>query len=71
MNNKNFGNKMTLNDKLINIINAILYITIICIGIISVIAWGKTNDLIFIIAGPIGILGILFNIYLLSRAKSK
>ncbi|MCD2347633.1 hypothetical protein [Clostridium guangxiense] len=71
MSNKNLNNKESLNNKLINIIVFISLIVMICMGIISVIAWKKTNDLIFIIAGPISILGILFNIYLLSRAKSK
>jgi predicted membrane chloride channel (bestrophin family) len=65
MDNKN------LNNKLINILVFISLIIIICMGITFVIAWKKTNDLIFIISGPIGILGVLFNIYLLSRAKSK
>lgn len=37
----------------------------------SVIAWKKTADWIFIISGSISILGILFNIYLYSREKSK
>ncbi|MBD7912033.1 hypothetical protein [Clostridium cibarium] len=60
-----------LNNKLINIIVFILFIIVICMGTISVIAWKRTNDLIFIISGLVSILGILFNIYLLSRVKSK
>ncbi|WP_143314778.1 hypothetical protein [Clostridium sp. HBUAS56017] len=60
-----------LNNKLINIIVFILFIIVICMGIISVIEWKRTNDLIFIISGLVSILGILFNIYLLSRVKSK
>jgi hypothetical protein len=60
-----------LNNKLINIIVFISFIIIICMGTICVIAWKRTNDLIFIISGLISILGILFNIYLLSRIKSK
>ncbi len=46
-------------------------IAIICAGVICVIGWRKTNDLIFIIVGFISILGFLFNIYLFSRTKSK
>lgn len=60
-----------LNNKFINIIVFILFIIVICMGIISVIEWKRTNDLIFIISGLVSILGILFNIYLLSRVKSK
>jgi hypothetical protein len=69
MNNKNTNG--VLNNKLINIIIVILSIVIICIGTIFVIEWIKTNDLIFIISGSIIILGLLFNIYLLYKLKSK
>ncbi|AOR25021.1 hypothetical protein [Clostridium taeniosporum] len=71
MSNKNLNNKESLNNKLVNIIVSILSIVIICAGIICVIEWRKRNDLIFIIVGFINILGILFNIYLFSRLKSK
>jgi len=71
MDNKDINNKESVNDKLINIIVFILWIAIICMGIISIIAWKKTNDFILIISGIINIVGILFNIYLLSRKKSK
>ncbi|MBN1069535.1 hypothetical protein DVW02_16380 [Clostridium botulinum] len=65
MHNKN------LNNTLINIIVSILLIMMICMGIISAIAWKKTNDLVFIISGCISILGTVFNIYVFSRLKSK
>lgn len=65
MNNK----KVNPNSKFIKI--AILLIAIICMGIIFAIVWRKSNDLIISIAVLISILGILFNIYLSWRAKSK
>ncbi len=65
MHNKN------LNNTLINIIVSILLIMMIFIGIVSAIAWKKTNDLVFIISGCISILGTVFNIYVFSRLKSK
>ncbi|KFX60189.1 hypothetical protein FDC58_08380 [Clostridium botulinum] len=65
MHNKN------LNNTLINISVSILLIIIICMGIVSAIAWKKTKDLVFIISGCISILGTVFNIYLFSRLKSK
>jgi magnesium-transporting ATPase (P-type) len=71
MSNKNPNDKVSLNDKLINIIIFLLFILLICAAIISVIGWIKTNDLFFIIFGFISILGILINIYSYSRAKLK
>ncbi len=65
MHNKN------LNNKIINIIVSILLIMMICMGIVSAIAWKKTNDLVFIISGCISILGTVFNIYVFFRLKSK
>ncbi|MBN1040290.1 hypothetical protein DVW12_16505 [Clostridium botulinum] len=65
MDNKN------INNKLINTIVSILLIMMICMGIVSAIAWKKTNDLVFIISGCISILGTVFNIYVFSRLKSK
>ncbi|NFG42556.1 hypothetical protein FC789_15600 [Clostridium botulinum] len=65
MHNKN------INNKIINIIVSILLIMMICMGIVSAIAWKKTNDLVFIISGCISILGTVFNIYVFSRLKSK
>ncbi len=65
MHNKN------LNNTIINIIVSILLIMMICMGIVSAIAWKKTNDLVFIISGCISILGTVFNIYVFSRLKSK
>ncbi|NFE93507.1 hypothetical protein [Clostridium botulinum] len=71
MHNKNLNNKGNINNKLINIIVSISLIMMICIGIVSAIGWKKTDDFVFIIFGCITILGILFNIYLFSRLKSK
>ncbi|MBM7540996.1 hypothetical protein JOE23_001241 [Amphibacillus cookii] len=65
MSNKN------INNKLFNVIITSSYVIIICMFITSVIAWIKTTNLIFIISGFISILGILLNIYLYSREKSK
>ncbi len=65
MHNKN------INNQIINIIVSILLIMMICMGIVSAIAWKKTNDLAFIISGCISILGTVFNIYVFSRLKSK
>ncbi len=65
MHNKN------LNNTLINIIVSILLIMMICMGMVSAIAWKKTNYLVFIISGCISILGTVFNIYVFSRLKSK
>ncbi|NFS29950.1 hypothetical protein FDF12_15180 [Clostridium botulinum] len=65
MHNKN------INNKLIKIIVSILLIMMIFMGIVSAIAWKKTNDLVFIISGCISILGTVFNIYVFSRLKSK
>ncbi|NFF82508.1 hypothetical protein FC764_14925 [Clostridium botulinum] len=71
MHNKNLNNKGNINNKLINIIISISLIMMICMGIVSAIGWKKTDDFVFIISGCITILGILFNIYLFSRLKSK
>lgn len=64
-------NKKSLNDNLINIGIIILLILMIIIIIFSLIIWQKTDNFISIISGFICALGVLFNIYLLSRAKSK
>ncbi|NFL84729.1 hypothetical protein FDB44_07840 [Clostridium botulinum] len=65
MHNKN------INNTLINIIISISLIMMICMGIVLAISCKRTNDLICIISGCITIWGILFNIYLFSRLKSK
>lgn len=64
-------NKRSLNDNIINISIIILLILMIVIIIFSLIIWQKTDNLISIISGFMCALGVLFNIYLLSRAKSK
>lgn len=60
-----------INDKLINIIVFIILITMICMIIVSAIAWERTNDLAFVISALLGVLGSLFNIYLFLRIKSQ
>ncbi|MBF7809527.1 hypothetical protein [Clostridium beijerinckii] len=63
------SNKNSLNNSIINIVVSVLCVVFICIIISSVIIWEKTSDLIYILSGVIGALGILFNIYLLSKEK--
>ena len=63
--------KDSLNNIIVNIVISVLCIIFVCMIISSVIIWEKTSDLIYIISGVIGTLGILFNIYLLSKEKSR
>jgi lipid-A-disaccharide synthase-like uncharacterized protein len=65
------SNKNSLNNSIINIVVSVLWLVFICIIISSIIIWEKTSDLIYILSGVIGALGILFNIYLLSKEKSR
>ncbi|MBA8933681.1 hypothetical protein [Clostridium beijerinckii] len=65
------SNKNSLNNSIINIVVSVLWVVFICIIISSIIIWEKTSDLIYILSGVIGALGILFNIYLLSKEKSR
>ncbi|ALB45097.1 hypothetical protein [Clostridium diolis] len=65
------SNKNSLNNNIINIVVSVLWLVFICIMISSIIIWEKTSDLIYILSGVIGALGILFNIYLLSKEKSR
>ncbi|NRW44082.1 lipid-A-disaccharide synthase-like uncharacterized protein [Clostridium beijerinckii] len=60
-----------MNNSIINIVVSVLWLVFICIMISSIIIWEKTSDLIYILSGVIGALGILFNIYLLSKEKSR
>jgi multidrug efflux pump subunit AcrB len=69
MTNKNTKN--SLNNKIINITIFTLWIVIIFAIISWIIIWQKTNNLVFAISIPIGILGVLFNIYLLSKERNK
>ncbi|WP_160669906.1 hypothetical protein [Clostridium sp. C8-1-8] len=71
MSNKGSNNKVSLNDKLINIINFISIIVIIFAAIFSIVAWKKKDDIFYIISGVLIIGGTLFNIYLYSRQKLK
>ncbi|NOW05379.1 hypothetical protein [Clostridium beijerinckii] len=65
------SNKNSLNNSIINIVVSVLWLVFICIIISSIIIWEKTSGLIYILSGVIGALGILFNIYLLSKEKSR
>jgi Ni,Fe-hydrogenase I cytochrome b subunit len=67
----NFRSKNSLNNKLINITIFTLCLVIIFAIIVGVIIWQKTDNLKLIIFIPIGILGVLFNIYLLFKGKDK
>ncbi|MNM29703.1 hypothetical protein D3C81_402460 [compost metagenome] len=67
----NFKSKNSLNNKLINITIFTLCLVIIFAIIVGVIIWQKTDNLKLIIFIPIGILGVLFNIYLLFKEKDK
>nr|WP_207716665.1 hypothetical protein [Clostridium beijerinckii] len=60
-----------MNNSIINIVVSVLWLVFICIIISSIIIWEKTSGLIYILSGVIGALGILFNIYLLSKEKSR
>ena len=61
----------SLNNILVNIGIIILLILLISIMFFSLFAWQKTKDLLYIAIGVMCILGILFNIYLLSKEKFK
>jgi Ni,Fe-hydrogenase I cytochrome b subunit len=67
----NFRSKNSLNNKLINITIFTLCLVIIFAIIVGVIIWQKTDNLKLIIFIPIGILGVLFNIYLLFKGIDK
>lgn len=58
----------SLNNILVNIGIIILLIVII---FFSLFAWQKTKDLLYIAIGVMSILGILFNMYILSKEKFK
>ncbi|WP_315078590.1 hypothetical protein [uncultured Clostridium sp.] len=68
--NKSTNNRKSLNNTIVNIVISILWVALICTIISSIIIWEKTSDLVYIISGVLGTLGILFNIYLLSKEKS-
>lgn len=71
MNKDKFNAKKSLNNKIINITIFTLCLVIIFALILGFIIWQKTNNLVFIIFIPIGILGVLFNMYLLLKEKDK
>lgn len=61
----------SLNNILVNIGIISLLILLISIMFFSLFAWQKTKDLLYIAIGVMSVLGILFNIYLLSKEKFK
>ena len=61
----------SLNNILVNIGIIILLILLISIMFFSLFAWQKTKDLLYIAIGVMSILGILFNMYILSKEKFK
>ena len=61
----------SLNNILVNIGIIILLIILIVIIFFSLFTWQKTKDLLYIAIGVMSVLGILFNIYLLSKEKFK
>lgn len=66
-----FNAKKSLNNKIINITIFTLCLVIIFALIFGVIIWKKTNNLVLITFIPAGILGVLFNMYLLLKEKDK
>ena len=61
----------SLNNIFIEIGISVLLIVLIVITLFSNFAWQKTEDLLYVVIGVLCILGILFNIYLLLKEKSK
>ncbi|MEI3337900.1 MAG: hypothetical protein V8R02_10710 [Clostridium sp.] len=61
----------SLNNIFIKIGISVLLIVLIVITLFSNFAWQKTEDLLYVVIGVLCILGILFNIYLLLKEKSK
>ena len=70
MTNKNTNNKNSLNNTIGNVVIFISLIILISGTIVYVILWQKTNNLVYIISGALAVLGGLFNIYLLSKARN-
>ncbi|MDP4144931.1 MAG: hypothetical protein Q8936_10700 [Bacillota bacterium] len=64
-------NKSSLNNTIGNIVISILWIILVCIIILCAIMWKKTSDFMIIISGVIGVIGVLFNIYLASKSKDR
>lgn len=71
MHYKNINNKNSLNNTIINIIIFILWIIIIACVICLLILWSEKNSVSFAILMAACVLSSLFNIYLLSKEKSK
>lgn len=65
------SNNKSLNNIFIKIGISVLLIVLIVITLFSNFAWQKTEDLLYVVIGVLCILGILFNIYLLLKEKSK
>ena len=61
----------SLNNIFIKIGISVLLIVLIVITLFSLFAWQKTKELLYIVIGVLCTLGVLFNIYLLLKEKSK
>lgn len=64
------GSKNSLNDNISKTFIIILWGVLILVFISSIIIWKRTANWLFLSSGIMGSLGVLFNIYILSRAKS-
>lgn len=69
MTNENTNKKNSLNNTIGNIVIYISWIILICVIIGNIFIWQKTNDFTYIISGALAVLGSLFNIYILSKAR--
>lgn len=64
-------NNKSLNNIIIKIEISVLLILLIIITLFSFFAWQKTKELLYIVIDVLCILGVLFNMYLLLKEKSK
>lgn len=64
------GSKNSLNDNIGKTFIIILWGVLILVFISSIIIWKRTANWLFFASGIIGSIGVLFNIYILSKAKS-
>ena len=69
MTNKKTNNKKSLNNTIGNTVIFISWIILICVIIVNFIIWQETNNFVYIITGVLTVLGGLFNIYILSKAR--
>lgn len=64
------GNKNSLNNNIGKILIPLLWGVLSFVFILSIIIWKRTANWLFFASGIIGSIGVLFNIYILSKAKS-